>query len=91
MNVQDELDMHGTRFEQAVSEAVQFIDSCVARKLQKVRIVTGKGLHSPSGQSVIRPEIIKAVKNHPAVREVDLNPKAKDGGSGAIIIILKSS
>ncbi len=90
MNVQDELDMHGCKFEDAVPMATEFLDSSFRKGLQKIRIVTGKGLHSPGGKSIIRPEIINAVRNHSAVREVDCNPKAKDGGSGAVIIILKS-
>ena len=91
MNVQDELDLHGVKFEDAVNEATTFIDASAKRGLRKIRIITGKGLHSPGGKSIIRPEIVNAVKNHSAVREADFNPKAKDGGSGAIIVILKSS
>ena len=90
MNVQDELDLHGVKFEDSVHEATTFIDNCFAKGLKKIRIITGKGLHSPGGKSIIRPEIVNAVRNHSAVRESDFNPKAKDGGSGAMIIILKN-
>jgi len=90
MNPQDELDLHGYKFEEAVTAATDFISSSFSRGLRKIRIITGKGLHSPGGKSIIRPEIVNAVRNHSAVREADFNPKAKDGGSGAVIIILKS-
>lgn len=90
MNVQEELDLHGVKFEDSVHEATTFIDNCFAKGLKKIRIITGKGLHSPGGKSIIRPEIVNAVRNHSAVREADFNPKAKDGGSGAMIIILKN-
>jgi DNA-nicking Smr family endonuclease len=90
MNAQDELDLHGCKFEDAVPAAVDFINASSSKGLRKIRIITGKGLHSPGGKSIIRPEIVNAVRNHPAVREADFNPKARDGGSGAIIIILKS-
>ena len=90
MNPQDELDLHGYKFEESVPAATDFISSSYSKGLRKIRIITGKGLHSPGGKSIIRPEIVNAVRNHPAVREADFNPKAKDGGSGAIIIIIKS-
>lgn len=91
MKVQDELDLHGVKFEDAVSTAVSFVEDCHARGLLKIRIITGKGLHSPGGRSVIRPEIINSVQFHHCVRECILHPKAEDGGSGAIILILKSN
>lgn len=90
MKVQDELDLHGVRFEDAVSTAVSFVEDCYARGLLKIRIITGKGLHSPGGRSIIRPEIINSVRFHHCVRECVLNPKVEDGGSGAVILILKS-
>ena len=90
MSVQDELDLHGVKLEQAVLETKAFLDASCSAGLKKIRIITGKGIHSPGGKSVIRPEILYAVKNHPGVREFNDQPKAKDGGSGAIIIILKA-
>ena len=89
MKVQDELDLHNLLLEQALVQAKAFLDSSWHKGYRKVRIITGKGLHSPNGESVLRPAIIGLVKNDPHVREADYSPKAADGGSGAIIIILK--
>ena len=89
MSIQDHLDLHGLFLEQAITEVSAFLDSCAARKLRKVRIITGKGLHSPGGVAVLKPDVISVITNHKAVREIDTNPKAKDGGSGAVIVILK--
>ena len=89
MRIQDSLDLHGLLLDVAMKEADEFISSSVKRGLRKVRIVTGKGLHSPGGEAVIRPAIIAYLKASKAVREVDENPKPEDGGSGAVVVILK--
>lgn len=89
MKVQDELDLHNLLLEDAIVQTKAFLDSSWHKGFRKVRIITGKGLHSPNGESVIRPAIIGLVKNDSHVREADYSPKASDGGSGAIIVILK--
>ena len=89
MKVQDELDLHNFLLDEAIRQTNIFIEDCAKRGLRKIRIITGKGLHSPNGESVIRPAIVGLVKNCRKIREADFNPKAVDGGSGAIILILK--
>lgn len=89
INVQSELDLHNVKFEDAVLQTRSFIESCWHKGYRKVRIVTGKGLHSPGGKSIIRPAVIEEVYRSKHISEVDLNPKPVDGGSGAIIILLK--
>lgn len=89
MKVQDELDLHNLLLDEALINTKAFLDSSWHKGYRKVRIITGKGIHSPNGESVLRPAIIGLVKNNPHVREADFSPKAADGGSGAIIIILK--
>lgn len=89
MKVQDELDLHSYLLEEAVKETQNFLSQSAKRGLKKVRIVTGKGLHSPNGEAVIRPAVITVIKASSLVREYDLNPKPEDGGSGAITLILK--
>lgn len=89
MKVQDELDLHTYTLEPAIGRAREFLADSFAKGLRKVRIITGKGLHSPNGEAVIRPAIIGLVKDNRNIREADFHPKACDGGSGAIIIIFK--
>lgn len=89
MKVQDELDLHNVVLDDALKETKRFIESSSKKGLRKIRIVTGKGLHSPNGEAVIRPAVIGAVKASSFVKEYDLNPKPEDGGSGAIVLILK--
>ena len=89
MNAQDEIDLHLLRLEDAVKEASLFLEESQRRGLRKVRIVTGKGLHSENGEAVIRPAVLALCKESSLVREVSV-PKAAEGGSGALSIILKA-
>lgn len=89
MEAQDELDLHEMLLDDAVVAARLFLDRCWGRGLRKVRIITGKGIHSKNGEAVIRPAVTEVCRNHPKVREV-LVPKAAEGGSGALTVILKA-
>lgn len=91
MSVQDSLDLHQKTKDDAMVRTNSFIDLSFQKKLRKIRIVTGKGLHSPNGEAVLRPAVIEAVRANRNVREVDTNPPASEGGSGALIIILKEN
>ncbi len=88
MNAQDELDLHEMKLEDAIKATNEFLDQSVRRGLRKVRIITGKGLHSKGGEAVLRPAVTAVCQNHPKVREVSV-PKAAEGGSGALTVIFK--
>ena len=55
MTVQDELDLHEMLLDDAVAASRSFLDSSYSRGLRKVRIITGKGIHSKNGEAVLRP------------------------------------
>jgi DNA-nicking Smr family endonuclease len=90
MDAQDELDLHEMLLDDAILAARSFLDRSFARGLRKVRVITGKGIHSRNGEAVIRPAVTEVCRNHPKVREV-LVPKAAEGGSGALTVILKDN
>lgn len=89
MKAQGTLDLHSCTLEDAMVKTRNFLASSKQQGLRKVLIITGKGIHSSSGEAVLRPTIINVAKAHPAVREVSV-PKAAEGGSGALIVILKA-
>ncbi len=89
MKAQDTLDLHSYTLEEAIVMTRNFLSSSKQNGLRKVLIITGKGIHSAGGESVLRPTIINIANAHPAVREVN-TPKAAEGGSGALIVILKA-
>ncbi len=88
MDAQDELDLHEMKLEAAVQATREFLDASYRHGLRKVRIITGKGLHSKGGEAVLRPAVLAECRNHPNVREVTV-PKAAEGGSGALTVIFK--
>lgn len=89
MKAQATLDLHNYRLEESFVAVRTFLDDAKAKGFRKVLIITGKGIHSVGGESVLKPAVSAAIDNHPAVRET-FTPKAVDGGSGAIAVILKA-
>ncbi len=88
MSAQDELDLHEMKLEEAVKATGEFLDQSYRHGLRKVRIITGKGIHSKGGEAVLRPAVTAVCQSHPNVREVSV-PKAAEGGSGALTVIFK--
>lgn len=89
MKAQDTLDLHSYTLEEAIVMTRNFLSSSKQKGLRKVLIITGKGIHSAGGEAVLRPTVINIANAHPAVREVS-TPKAAEGGSGALVVILKA-
>lgn len=57
-----ETDLHGLTLEEA-EELLSLIFDNLPSTISKLKIVTGKGLHSQGGQAVLRPRIIELVKD----------------------------
>ena len=88
MNVQATLDLHGETQKQSEEMITSFIRESVEHGLRKVSIITGKGLHSESGTSVLRDYTLSLLSSSPFVQETGSAPLNR-GGSGAIWVILK--
>ena len=85
---QDELDLHGLRSEEARQLLVAFLNEALARGLRCVRIVHGKGLRSDNRVPVLK----RKVGNWLAQRDEVLafvQARPEDGGSGAVVVLLK--
>ncbi len=85
---QAELDLHGVTAEEAQRMVEDFLRESLNRKLVKVRIVHGRGLHSPDGRSVLKDVVLRTLKASPYVRATG-TPAPVDGGSGAVWVILQ--
>jgi len=94
------IDLHGFTLEQANSAIENFINDAFNQKVNKLVVVTGKGLHSENEKdpyvsrdlSILKysvPEFVKnnkdLMKNIVEIKEADI----MDGGSGAFYIYLK--
>ena len=84
--VQRELDLHGKTGSEAKREIERFIQNAQNQRIRTIRIVTGKGLHSPKQQSVI-PEITEQKLSELKKSEVILSFKWEKQ-KGSIIVLL---
>ena len=94
-------DLHGYTLDEANKKVKEIIISCSKNKYREILLITGKGLHSTSGEdtyvssdlSKLRysvPEFIRSdgeLKNY--ITSIEEAEK-KDGGDGAILIKLKN-
>jgi len=86
--IQDHLDLHGLRVDEARELLSQFLREALRRGLRCVRVVHGKGLGSKDRQPVLkgkarvwlaqRDEVIAFCQARPA-----------EGGSGALVVLLR--
>jgi len=90
MKIQDELDLHGVDKHTAKKMIHSFLSASKEADLLKINIIFGKGIHSSSGFSILEEVVKQEISKSTIIREF-YTPKAKDGGSGAVTIILKNS
>jgi len=86
--IQDQLDLHGARVDEARELLAHFLREAIKRGLRCVRVVHGKGLGSKDRQPVLkgkarvwlaqRDEVIAFCQARPA-----------EGGSGALVVLLR--
>ena len=96
------IDLHGYTLEQANRKIEDFIYSAFAEKVNKLIVVTGKGLHSQNEKdpyvskdlSILKysvPEFIENNKNLMNVINEIKDASIEDGGKGAFYIFLKKN
>ncbi|MFN5234072.1 MAG: Smr/MutS family protein [Burkholderiaceae bacterium] len=86
---QDQLDLHGLRVDQAREAIGQFIRDAVKRGVRCVRVIHGKGLGSMDKKPVLKSK----VRNWLVQKEEVIafcTARAADGGSGALMVLLKA-
>jgi len=95
-----EIDLHGFTLDDANRKIEKFIHECFNNGFNKIRVVTGKGLHSNNEQdpyvskdlSILRYSVPEFIKNNielmKLINEFKEAP-VEDGGEGAFYIYLK--
>ena len=81
--IQAGIDLHGLNREQASAAVDEFLQQCLARGQRCVRIVHGKGL------GVLKAKLRKWLPQRDEVLAYCQAP-ANDGGSGALLVLLRS-
>ena len=83
------LDLHGLHQEEARSRLDTFITECKSRKLRKVMVIHGKGIHTHGTDPVLGEVVRRFIEVDPRCGSSG-HPKNKaNGGTGATWIILK--
>ena len=85
-----ELDLHGLRSDEARIALAEFLQHCTRNDRRCVRIIHGKGLRSKNREPVLKHKL-----RHWLMQREDVlafcQARPADGGSGAVIVLLKSS
>ncbi|MDC3101795.1 Smr/MutS family protein [Candidatus Pelagibacter sp.] len=96
------LDLHGYSLEEANKTIEEFIYQSFAENINKLIVVTGKGLHSQNEKdpyvskdlSILKYSVPEFIKNNKSLMNIINEIKdagIKDGGSGAFYIYLKKN
>ncbi|MDC3125718.1 Smr/MutS family protein [Candidatus Pelagibacter sp.] len=96
------IDLHGYTLEDANKIIKQFINKSYKEKINKLIVVTGKGLHSQNEKdpyvskdlSILKYSVPEFIENNKSLMSIINDIKdadIKDGGSGAFYIFLKKN
>ncbi|NTW22963.1 Smr/MutS family protein [Candidatus Falkowbacteria bacterium] len=80
-----ELDLHGYTQAEARSLLLELLDEARDCGYRRLRIVTGKGLHSPDGVGVIK-ELVENMLTRAGHRFTE--GKLNEGGGGVLVVTL---
>jgi DNA-nicking Smr family endonuclease len=86
--VQDEIDLHGLRSEQARALLSDFLGAALKRGLRCVRIIHGKGRGSPGGEPVLKRRVAVWLTQRGEVMAF-CEARPAEGGSGAVVVLLR--
>jgi DNA-nicking Smr family endonuclease len=96
------IDLHGYTLDEANKVINDFIKNCYNEKVNKIIVVTGKGLHSENEKnpyvsknlSILKYSIPEYISNNKSLMNIIneiKDAKIKDGGGGAFYILLKKN
>ena len=86
--VERTLDLHGCTVEEALGRLRQFVAGCRRAGVRCIRVVHGKGTHSPSGAGVLRDRVWEHLTRSKDVLIVEF-AQLRDGGQGAACVLLR--
>lgn len=86
---QAELDLHGMTIEQAEKALERFISQCYSYQMRYIRVIHGKGYNSEDNFPVLKNLVNQLLRQIPVIVGFHSAP-AKQGGSGAVNILLKA-
>lgn len=88
--IQNQLDLHGMRRDEAREALAEFLRNASRRGLRCVRVIHGKGLGSVNKEPVLKNKVRSWLVQKEEVLAF-CQARAADGGSGALVVLLKAS
>jgi DNA-nicking Smr family endonuclease len=88
--IQEQLDLHGLRRDEAREALAQFLRNATKRGLRCVRVIHGKGLGSVNKEPVLKNKVRSWLVQKDEVIAF-CQARAVDGGSGALVVLLKAT
>ena len=90
LEVEAECDLHGLTKQEAGREVFRFVQQCQRDGKRWVRVIVGKGLHSPDGKATLKSHIVTALSRRGPARFVLAFRTAPQrlGGTGALTVRL---
>jgi DNA-nicking Smr family endonuclease len=88
--VQGELDLHGLTTTEARSAVALFLHDCLRDGARCIRIIHGKGLRSKNREPVLKAKVGNWLRQRDEVLAY-CQARQVDGGSGAVMVLLKAA
>ncbi|HEU4621848.1 MAG TPA: Smr/MutS family protein [Burkholderiaceae bacterium] len=88
--IQDQLDLHGARVDEARELLGLFLRDCIKRGIRCVRVIHGKGLGSRDRQPVLKGKVRRWLIQRDEVIAF-CQATARDGGAGALVVLLRAT
>ena len=96
------IDLHGYTLEEANKTIEKFINKCFSEQVNKIIVVTGKGIHSNNEKnpyvskdlSILKYSVPEFINNNASLMKMIneiTDAKIEDGGAGAFYIFLKKN
>lgn len=92
LRIDEQLDLHRLKSEEAVVRLERFVATSAAAGEHTVLVITGKGVHSPGGRSVLKQRLEEWIRGRGRdhVRAYSEAPRTL-GGGGAYVLFLRSA
>lgn len=87
--VQDQLDLHGLRSDEARDLLAQFLAGALRRGQRCLRVIHGKGSRSYNNEPVLKRKVAAWLRQRTEVLAY-CEARPAEGGSGAVIVLLQS-
>lgn len=88
--IQHQLDLHGMLVDEARAYVAELLIQCKKRRVRCVRIIHGKGLGSKNREPVLKHKLRSWLMQRDEVIAY-CQARQVDGGSGAVVVLLKAS